>query len=91
MRHALGCGGFVFGWVMKAKTEFWAIVRKVQTLTTDGSINVTLNLPETAIPQMAEMAAYQIHGVVVDVVVTPRERDEPRGNGNGRKQTKAHY
>ena len=68
-------------------TAFWAIVRKVQTLT-DGSLNVTLNLPENAIPQAAELMAYQVHGVVVDVTVTPRvsEEREPEHESN-RKST----
>ena len=58
---------------MDNETVFWAIIRKVQTLT-DGSLNVTLNLPETAIPEAAELMAYQAHAVVVDVVCSPREQ-----------------
>ena len=38
----------------------------------DGGNRVYLDLPETAIVQMVELAAYQINAVVVDVVVTPR-------------------
>ena len=38
----------------------------------DGGIRVYLDLPETAIVQMVELAAYQINAVVVDVVITPR-------------------
>ena len=56
-------------------TKFWAIVRKVQTLT-DGSLNITLNLPEGAIPQAAELMAYQVHGVVLDVECAPRVQEE---------------
>ena len=72
------------------ETVFWAIVRKVQTLT-DGSLNVTLNLPESAIPEAAELMAYQVHGVVVDVVCRPRVEDEqPAADEKGRKRT-AYY
>ena len=56
-------------------TEFWAIVGKVQTMA-DGGIRVYLDLPETAIVEMVELAAYQINAVVVDVVVTPRPDKE---------------
>jgi hypothetical protein len=79
-------------------TEFWAIVGKVQTMA-DGGIRVYLDLPETAIVQMAELAAYKINSVVVDVVVTPRQdslqnktgsssSDEPNGKGRLEKGTK---
>ena len=66
----------MMGGVM-GKTVFWAIVRKVQTLT-DGSLNVTFNLPEDAIPEAAELMAYQIHGVVVDLTVAPRPEKQVR-------------
>ena len=68
-------------------TRFWAIVRKVQTLT-DGSLNVTLNMPEGAIPEAAELMAYQVHGVVLDVVCMPRvENERETDSGNTRKST----
>jgi len=57
-----------------AETAFWAQVSKAQTLA-DGGIRVTFDLPESAIVQMAELAAYQINGVVVDVIVRPRQDD----------------
>lgn len=53
------------------QTEFWGEVAKTQTLR-DGGIRVTFDLPESAIVQMAELAAYQINGVVVDVTCIPR-------------------
>lgn len=56
-------------------TTFWAIVGKVQTMA-DGGIRVTLDLPETAIAQMAELAAYKINGVVLDVTCKPRDENE---------------
>jgi len=65
---------------MGEATAFWAIIRKVQTLT-DGSLNVTLNLPENAIPEAAELMAYQVHGVVVDVTVTPRVGEQQDESG----------
>ena len=65
-------------------TQFWAIIGKVQTMA-DGGIRVYLDLPETALVEMAELAAYQINAVVVDVVITPREKDEPTGTDNSRK------
>lgn len=72
-------------------TEFWAIIGKVQTMA-DGGIRVYLDLPETAIVEMAELAAYKINGVVVDVTVEPREGDEPtESDENKRKRTKSHY
>lgn len=70
---------------MSEPVRFWASVAKVQTLA-DGGIRVTLDLPETAITQMAELAAFKIHGVVVDVTCQPKREDEP--DGNGRKQPK---
>ena len=61
-------------------TEFWAIVGKVQTMA-DGGIRVYLDLPETAVVQMAELAAYKIHDVVVDVTVEPRNSGPEQGDG----------
>ena len=61
-------------------TQFWAIIGKVQTMAADNGIRVTLDLPESAIVEMAELAAYQINAVVVDVVITPRP-DKQVGTG----------
>lgn len=61
-------------------TEFWGQVAKAQTLA-DGGIRITFDLPESAIVQMAELAAYQINGVVVDVVVTPRPAQQVKTGG----------
>ena len=66
-------------------TEFWAIIGKVQTMAGDNGIRITLDLPETAIVQMVELAAYQINAVVVDVVITPRQENEPTNPGDSRK------
>lgn len=43
---------------------FTASVYKVQTLV-DGAVRVTLDLPETAIPQMAMLAECQREGIVL--------------------------
>jgi len=63
-----------------AETAFWAQVSKAQTLA-DGGIRVTFDLPESAIVQMAELAAYQINGVVVDVIVKPRPEKQVEAGG----------
>ena len=46
----------------EAVIRFEAIVYKVQTLA-DGGVRVTLDLPETAIPQMAMLAETKREGV----------------------------
>lgn len=47
---------------MPAEIKFQAAVYKVQTLV-DGGIRLTLDLPETAIPQMAMLAECQRDGI----------------------------
>ena len=64
-------------------TQFWAIIGKVQTMA-DGGIRVYLDLPETALVEMAELAAYQINAVVVDVTIEPRNTGLDQGNGKER-------
>lgn len=49
--------------------RFAAVVSSVRTLA-DGGIRVTLDLPETAIPEMAMLAQTKADGIVLDVVVT---------------------
>ena len=56
--------------------EFVAEVYKVQTLATDGGVRVTLNLPETAIMQMAQLAECQRFGVPVRVTCEPISEGE---------------
>jgi hypothetical protein len=65
-------------------TEFWAIVSKVQTMA-DGGIRVYLDLPETAIVQMAELVTYKANGVVLDVTCKPRDENERDGPEDSRK------
>ena len=54
---------------------FHATVYKVQTLA-DGGVRVYLDLPETAIMQMAQLAECQRFGVVLDVEATPKPSDD---------------
>ena len=54
------------------KIEFQAAVQKVQTLV-DGGIRVTLDLPETATMQMAQLAECQRFGVVMQFFAIPAE------------------
>lgn len=56
--------------------EFSASVYKVQTLT-DNGVRVTLDLPETAIPQMAMLAECQREGIVLRFVATEAD-EKPR-------------
>lgn len=53
--------------------NFIAAVYKVQTLS-DNGIRVTLDLPETAIPEMAMLAECKRQGIVLDIKV--READK---------------
>ena len=50
--------------------RFDAEVYKVQTLV-DGGVRVTLNLPETAIMQMGQLAECQRFGVVINITCKP--------------------
>lgn len=47
----------------EAVIRFTASVYKVQTLATDSGVRVTLDLPESAIPQMAMLAECKRDGV----------------------------
>lgn len=49
---------------MKEKIIFSAAVYKVQTLS-DNGIRITLDLPETAIPQMAMLAETKRQGIAL--------------------------
>ncbi|MHB8962005.1 MAG: hypothetical protein ACYC5K_02510 [Saccharofermentanales bacterium] len=66
---------------------FPAAVYKVQTLT-DSGIRVTLDLPETAIPQMAMLAECQREGIPLlfsAKVDVPQNRKK---SGSGRARSK---
>lgn len=49
--------------------KFEAIVNSVKTLSSDNTVRVVLDLPESAIPQMAMLAQTKIDGIVLDVEV----------------------
>lgn len=49
--------------------RFEAIVNNVKTLTSDNTIRVTFDLPETAIDVMAMLAQTKVVGIVLDVTV----------------------
>jgi len=53
-----------------ASIAFQAVVYKVQTLV-DGGVRVTLDLPETAIAQMAQLAECQRMAEVLHVEAKP--------------------
>lgn len=47
--------------------QFEAIVNNVKTLTSDNTIRITLDLPETAINIMAMLAQTKVDGIVLDI------------------------
>jgi len=76
---------------MSDEITFHASVYKVQTLA-DGGVRVYLDLPETAIMQMAQLAECQRFGVVLDVSANTLENytelygeAEKRAEGGGSK------
>jgi hypothetical protein len=54
--------------------RFQATVYKVQTMASDNGVRVTLDLPESAIPQMAMLAECKRQGIVL--VFEAKEDDE---------------
>lgn len=52
----------------EAVIRFDAIVYKVQTMA-DGGVRLTLDMSESAIPQMAMLAQTKVDGIVLDVQV----------------------
>jgi hypothetical protein len=52
--------------------EFHAVVYKLQTLV-DGGIRLVLDLPETAIPQMAMLAECKRQGIPLNISCTQIE------------------
>lgn len=55
-----------------ATIEVVGQVYKVQTLV-DGGIRLTLDLPESAVAVMGELAKLQINGIVVNVKLVPQK------------------
>lgn len=68
---------------MSDPIQFYATVQKIQTMV-DSGIRVYLDLPEQAIMAAAELMACKRMGVVVDVVVTAREKEDD-DTGKARK------
>ena len=65
---------------MSDEITFHASVYKVQTLA-DGGVRVYLDLPETAIMQMAQLAECQRFGVVLNIVCKPlKESNQKSGD-----------
>lgn len=65
--------------------HFMAVVYKVQT-TADFGIRVTLDLPETAIPEMAALAMCKRLGVVLDISAQPIVQDQSQADrADGKK------
>jgi hypothetical protein len=57
----------------QSEIKFAATVYKVQTLV-DGGVRLTLDMPETCIMQMAQLAECQRFGVVLEFVAKPDSR-----------------
>ena len=78
---------------MTDKITFEAEVYKVQTLSQDHGIRLTLDLPETAIPQMAMLAECQREGIPLkfEATLDKPENRETAGNDRPRsRQRKVH-
>jgi ribonucleotide reductase alpha subunit len=75
---------------MSKPIEFIASIHKVQTLV-DGGIRLTLDMPETATLEMAQLAEIKLHKGIARVTVVPeffdddgREKEE-KTNGEAAK------
>jgi hypothetical protein len=80
-----------FGDGMSEPIKCLAVVYKVQTLT-DHGIRISLDLPETAIMQMAMFAECQRMQVLLDVECNPVDRStggNAHDNKQGRPETKS--
>lgn len=71
---------------MAAEIKFVAAVYKVQTLT-DNGIRVTLDLPETAIPQMAMLAECQRDGIPLMFAATVDSPQNRKRSGSGKARS----
>jgi hypothetical protein len=70
--------------------RFEASVYKVQTLTKDYGIRVTLDLPEDAIPQMAMLAECKRRGIPLVFEVKVPENRETTDNDRTRSRRQVH-
>lgn len=59
----------------KETINFWATVARVQTLA-DGGLRVTLDLPEDAIMQVAQLMACKRVGAILRIVASPEKQVE---------------
>lgn len=67
-----------------SEITFWAIVYKVQTMV-DGGIRLTLDLPESAIMQMAQLAEVQRAKAVLDITAIAKVTENERDTGKSAK------
>ena len=49
--------------------RFEAVVNSVRLMTSDNTVRVVFDLPETAVPVMAMLAQTKVDGIVLDVQV----------------------
>lgn len=56
---------------MSEPIRFQATVEKVQQMPRDNAIRIWLDLPETALLEMARLAECRVIGQALDVVATP--------------------
>ena len=68
-----------------AEIKFGAIVYKIQTVTTDGGIRLTLDLPETAIAQAAMLMECRQQGIPLVFTAEVDKPDSTRKNRHGRE------
>ena len=61
--------------------EFVCTVEKVQTMAKDNTIRVWLDLPESALFQMARLVECNVRGQVLDVMAMPRESETEKDYG----------
>ena len=56
---------------MDEPIKFTCTIEKVQTMQKDGAIRVYLDLPETALLEMARLVECKVRGQAVGIVATP--------------------
>jgi len=61
--------------------EFWATVAQVRTMA-DGGLRVVLDLPESAIAEVAQLMECKRQGVVLDMTAKPKDDDSKVVIGN---------
>jgi len=61
--------------------EFWATVAQVRTMA-DGGLRVVLDLPESAIAEVAQLMECKRQSVVLDMTAKPKDDDSKVVIGN---------